>query len=89
MKRVTIDWQQVCLHNEAHVMAHSRLPILLLAAAGSFSGQTRLGQKAPALHLGSVLSGTQNGPSAGLALSIEFWAAWCLLRKRLPAQKSV
>jgi uncharacterized protein (TIGR03435 family) len=51
--------------------------LTLLAAASCLMGEVRVGQKAPALRLGTVLSGPPEVPSAGHALVIEFWATWC------------
>jgi len=49
----------------------------LLATVGTLAGETRVGQTAPALHIGAVLTGSPQGPVVGHALLIEFWATWC------------
>ena len=51
--------------------------VALLAIAGWLIGEVKLGQKAPALRLGAVLSGSSQVPAAGHAVVIEFWATWC------------
>ncbi len=51
--------------------------LVLLALADSLVAQVRVGQKAPALRLGPVLSGPEQVPGAGHAAVIEFWATWC------------
>ena len=50
---------------------------VLFGAAGRLSAEVRVGQKAPALRLGAVISGPARGPAAGDAIVIEFWATWC------------